>query len=101
VQIVSKKSIQNKYDSQEHFYKTSFPLMLGYASTRHKSQGATISSKMRIHICESFALRLVYVMLSKVTTWVKIVNNLQPLDIQPIYVAMDFRKCEHGCKLRY
>jgi hypothetical protein len=31
VQIVQKKSIQNKYDSQGHFYEASFPLMLGYA----------------------------------------------------------------------
>jgi hypothetical protein len=50
MQIVWKKSIQNKYDSQRHFYKTSFPLMLGYKIIGHKSQGATISSKVMIHI---------------------------------------------------
>jgi hypothetical protein len=55
VQIVQKESIQNKYDSQGHFYKASFPLMLSYAIRGHKSQGATISSKVMIHICESFA----------------------------------------------
>jgi ATP-dependent exoDNAse (exonuclease V) alpha subunit len=55
VQIVQKKSIQNKYDFLGHFYKTSFPLMLGYAITGHKSQGAMISSKVMIHIRESFA----------------------------------------------
>jgi hypothetical protein len=55
VQIVRKKSIQNKNDSQGHFYKASFPLMLGYAITGQKSQGATISSKVVIHIRESFA----------------------------------------------
>jgi len=55
MQIVWKKLIQNKYDSQGHFYKTSFPLLLGYAITGHKSQGAMISSKVMIHICESFA----------------------------------------------
>jgi ATP-dependent exoDNAse (exonuclease V) alpha subunit len=78
-----KKSIQNKYDSQEHFYKTSFPLMLGHAITGHKFQGATISSRVMIHIHEYFAQGLVYVMLSRVTSWFikKIVNNLQPLDI--------------------
>jgi len=58
VQIVRKKWIQNKYDSQGRYHKTSFPLMLGYAITRHKSQGATKSSKLMIHIHESFALRL-------------------------------------------
>jgi len=86
VQIVQKKSIQNKYDSQGHFYKASFPLMLGYAITRHKSQGATISSKVMIHICESFARTLLYVMLSRVTSQkiLKIVNKIQPSDIQPM-----------------
>jgi ATP-dependent exoDNAse (exonuclease V) alpha subunit len=54
VEIGWKKSIHNKSDSQGHFYKTSFPLMLGYAITKHKSQGATISSKVMIHIHESF-----------------------------------------------
>jgi len=60
--------------------------MVGYAITGHKSQGATISSKMMIHIRESFARGLMYVMLSRVTSWknLKIVNNLQPSDIQPM-----------------
>jgi hypothetical protein len=55
MQIVWKKSIQNKCDFQRHFYKTSFVLMLSYAITRHKSQGAMISSKVMIHIHETFA----------------------------------------------
>jgi hypothetical protein len=60
--------------------------MLGYAITRHKSQGARISSKVMIHIRESFAWGLVYIILSRVASWkkLKIVNNLQPLDIQPM-----------------
>ncbi len=78
MQIVHKKSIQNKYDFQGHFYKTSFLSMLGYASTRHKSQGATISSKVTIHIHESFAQGLVYVVLFRITSRkdLKIVINL-------------------------
>jgi ATP-dependent exoDNAse (exonuclease V) alpha subunit len=62
VQIVRKKSIQNKYDFQGHFYKALFLLMLGYAIIGHKSQGAMISSKMMIHIHESFAQGSVHVM---------------------------------------
>jgi hypothetical protein len=60
--------------------------MLGYAIIGHKSQGAMISSKVMIHVCESFAKGLVYVMLSRITSWnnLKIVNNLQLSDIQPI-----------------
>jgi ATP-dependent exoDNAse (exonuclease V) alpha subunit len=45
VEIVRKKSIQNKYDYQGHFYKASFPLMLGYAIIGHKSQGAKFHPK--------------------------------------------------------
>jgi hypothetical protein len=63
MQMVWKKSIQNKYDYQGHFYKASFLLMLGYVIIRHKSQGATISSKVMIHI---HAQGLVYVMLTRV-----------------------------------
>jgi len=57
--------------------------MLSYAIIRHKSQGATISSKVMIHIHESFAQGLMYVMLSILTSWFfeKIVNNLQPSHI--------------------
>jgi len=77
--------------------------MLGYTITGHKSQGATISFKVMIHIREFFARGLVYVMLSRVTSRknLKIVNNLQPSDIHTTYVAMVFRKCEHCCKLKY
>jgi hypothetical protein len=45
VQIVRKKSIQNIYDSKGHFYKASFPLMLGYAIVGHKSQDAMYHPK--------------------------------------------------------
>ncbi len=55
MQIVCKKSIQNKYDFQRHFHKTSFLLVLSYAIIGYKSQGAMISSKVMIHIPEYFA----------------------------------------------
>ncbi len=60
--------------------------MLGYAIIGHKSQGAMISFKVMIHICDSFTRGLVYVMLSRVTSWkiLKIVNNSQPSNIQPM-----------------
>jgi ATP-dependent exoDNAse (exonuclease V) alpha subunit len=60
--------------------------MLWYAITWHKSQGATISTKVIIHIHEYFASGLVYVMLFRVTSKknLKIINNFQPLDIQPM-----------------
>ncbi len=60
--------------------------MLDYVIIGHKSQGAMISSKVMIHVRESFAQGLVYVMLSRVTSRknLKIVNNLQPSNIQPM-----------------
>jgi hypothetical protein len=61
--------------------------MLSYAIIGHKSQGATISSKVMIHICEFFAWGLMYVMLSRLISRkkLKIVNNVQPLDIQAMF----------------
>jgi ATP-dependent DNA helicase PIF1 len=58
--------------------------MLAYAITGHKSQGAMISSKVIIHIHQSFARGLVYVMLFGVASRknLKIVNNFQRSDIQ-------------------
>jgi hypothetical protein len=60
--------------------------MLGYAIIGHKSQGAMISSKVMIHIPKYFAQGLVYVMLSRITSliFLKIVNNLQRSNIQPM-----------------
>jgi len=42
-------------------------LMLGYVIIRHKSQGAVISSKVMMNICEFFAQGLVYVMLFRMS----------------------------------
>jgi len=61
--------------------------MLCYAIIGHKSQSATISSKVMIYIFVNLLQKgLMYVMLSRVTSRkkLKIVNNLQPLDIQPM-----------------
>ena len=44
-----------------------FPLALGYAITGHASQGCTISSIAGVHISNSFAPGLSYVILSRVT----------------------------------
>jgi ATP-dependent DNA helicase PIF1 len=47
--------------------KHHFFIVLAYAITGHKAQGATIKSKVNIDIKNSFALGLTYVMLSRVT----------------------------------
>jgi hypothetical protein len=58
-------------------------------------RGATISSKVMIHIRESFARGLVYVMLFRIRSQIFLTL------IHTTYVAMVFRKCEHYYKLRY
>jgi ATP-dependent DNA helicase PIF1 len=60
-------TIKFNYTSKGKFYKSTFPLALAYAMTSHKSQGATISSKILVDIQNAFAPQLTYVMLFKVT----------------------------------
>jgi ATP-dependent DNA helicase PIF1 len=45
------------------FYKATFPILLGYAITSHKAEGATISNKVVIKVRNSFAQGVTYVML--------------------------------------
>jgi ATP-dependent DNA helicase PIF1 len=75
--------VKNTYDG--YYYKASFPIMLAYAITGHKSQGATISSNVLIDIKEAFAPSLTYVMLLRVTNRknLKIIENLIPNDFIP------------------
>lgn len=56
--------------------------MLAYAITSHKTQGATITSKVLVNIRESFALGLTYVMLSRITSHANLMirGNLKPLE---------------------
>ena len=62
-----------------------FPIVLAYAMTGHKSQGATISNKVIVHIRNAFAPGLTYVMLSRTTNRqnLNIVKKLQPSDFIP------------------
>jgi ATP-dependent DNA helicase PIF1 len=75
--ILKKHSFQHKYTYDGYFYKASFPIILAYAMTSHKSQGATIATKVIIDIRKKFAHGLTYVMFSIVT----IQNNLKKLEI--------------------
>jgi len=84
MQIVWKNQFKTNMILKDIFIEHHF--LLGYAIIGHKSQGATISSKVMIHIREAFTRGLVYVLLFRVTSdfFLKIVNNLQPSDIQPM-----------------
>lgn len=48
------------------FRKATFPLLLGYAMTVHRAQGATLRSPVHVYIRNAFAPSLAYVALSRV-----------------------------------
>ncbi len=64
--ILSNWTLHHKYTYEAYFYKTSFPIVLTYVITGHKTQGATITSKVFIDLRESFVPGFRYVMLSRV-----------------------------------
>jgi ATP-dependent DNA helicase PIF1 len=64
---IKKHSFQHKYTYDGHYYKISFIIVVTYIMIGHKSQNATIATKVVIDIKESFTPNLIYVMLSKVT----------------------------------
>lgn len=73
------------------FRKNTFPLTLAYAITAHKSQGATLAHTTVVHMDDSFAPGLMYVMFSRVTErrFLKLVGGIRAEDIIPIpkYIA--------------
>jgi ABC-type uncharacterized transport system permease subunit len=64
--MLKRQTLKHKYTSKIDHYKTSFPIVLACAIIGHKAQGATIKSKVFIHIKKSFAPSLTYVMLSRI-----------------------------------
>jgi ATP-dependent DNA helicase PIF1 len=76
--ILKNHSFQHKYTYDGYFYKASFLIVLAYAMTSHKSQGATIATKIIMDIKKYFTqLGLTYVMFSIVTNQ----NKLKKLEI--------------------
>jgi ATP-dependent exoDNAse (exonuclease V) alpha subunit len=82
---LKRHNFQHKYTYEQYYYKASFPIVLAYAMTGHKSQGATISNNVIINIRIAFAPGLTYVMLSRTTNrqHLKIVRKLVPSDFIP------------------
>jgi ATP-dependent DNA helicase PIF1 len=67
IQIMLKRqALQHKYTCETYYYKTSFLIVLAYAITSHKTQGATIKSEVIIDIKNSFVPSLTCVMLSRI-----------------------------------
>lgn len=84
--VVSKSTYRMDHAKGHHRSKNTFPINLGYAMTAHKSQGATITSKVVLIIREVFCPGLLYVMLSRVSTRQNLTINktLTPLDFWAI-----------------
>lgn len=80
--------IKHIYNNGTRFYKSSFPLVLGYALTGHKSQGATLRHKVFVDVKEAFCPGMLYVMLSRVPsrTNLRIVGRLTPEMFNPVKV---------------
>lgn len=67
VVAVRRTRVRHKYHEALAFGKRTFSLILGYAMTVHRCQGATIDSRVVVHIGSAFAPGLMYVVLSRVT----------------------------------
>ena len=74
------------YHHQHACSKRTFPLLLAYAMTAHRCQGATLSGTTILHVRHAFAPTIVYVMLSRATTRANlyVLDGLAPQDFAPI-----------------
>jgi ascorbate-specific PTS system EIIC-type component UlaA len=82
---LKRQAFQHKYTYEAYYYKASFLIVLAYAITSHKSQGATIASNVLIDIRKAFSPRLTYIMLSRVTNRknMEIRRTLSPTNFTP------------------
>lgn len=89
---VRRTKFQTRHHDGRRFFKSAFPLLLGYAITGHKSQGSTIRSSVYVYVKEAFAPGLVYVMLSRVTdrSKLKIIDGLRSEDFLPVPNLLGF-----------
>ena len=87
--LLKRTTFQHVYTFGKKFYKSGFPIVLAYAMTGHKSQGATISTNVVVDIRNVFVPGLTYVMLSRVTNRqnLKIKGRLSPSHFVPCYLS--------------
>ena len=66
--------------------KKTFPLLLAYAVTAHRAQGATLCGTVILHVRNAFTPGITYVMLSRVTSRdnLRVLGRLTPADFTPI-----------------
>jgi ATP-dependent exoDNAse (exonuclease V) alpha subunit len=86
---VSRSKHQYTFRNQQQYTKKTFPLMLAYAMTAHRFQGATLTGRVILHVRRAFAPAIVYVMLSRATqrSNLRIIGDLSPRDFVPVNEA--------------
>jgi ATP-dependent exoDNAse (exonuclease V) alpha subunit len=83
---VRKSKYAHKCHEAQKLYVATFPMLLGYAITVHRSQGATISTPVIIHIKNCFAPGLAYVAYSRIkskTTLTVVAEYCKPENFIP------------------
>ena len=82
----TRSQFSKKYSDGKQYYKNTFPLMLSYAITAHKAQGATMSGPTVVHPGRVFCPGQMYVMLSRITDRrnLRIVGHLTPDQFIPV-----------------
>ena len=83
---VWRSSVHMTWFNTQAYQKKTFPMMLGYAITAHRCQGATVSKGVILHVSGAFAPGLLYVMLSRVTEsrLLSIITPLSPNNFHPM-----------------
>lgn len=87
--MVSRSKLVYTHRDGMQFSKRTFPLLLAYAMTAHRCQGATLTGRVILDVRRAFAPAIVYIMLSKATkrSNLRILGGLRPTDFVPVNEA--------------
>lgn len=86
---VSRTKVATTHRHGRAYSKRTFPLLLAYAMTAHRCQGATLTGKVILDVRSAFSPAIVYVMLSRATTRanVRVLGELLPQHFVPVCEA--------------
>ena len=83
---ITRSIIHTTYHGGQKYRIGCFPLLLAYAITGHRAQGATLTHTTILHVHDAFAAGLVYVLLSRVPSRDKlfVLGSLSVDDFKPV-----------------
>jgi hypothetical protein len=83
---VTRSMVSTTHRNGRAITKKTFPIVLGYAITAHRAQGATLSGTVIMDVRGAFTPGIAYVMLSRVTNRrnLRILGGLKPADFTPV-----------------